>query len=139
MLRRKGTEFLPSAPVASHFLLPPLLPSILLVLPRDRPSACVFFSSHQSFSRLLPLSFPSFFFYRKTSSRLDATRDTPATAGHPEEGLLASCAWPRRSKFRKKGSGEITEERKRERVGTSCAPFVRDGERRRADREERGE
>lgn len=71
------------------------------------------FCSHLFFSSLLPVSSYSHFFYRKTSSRLDAMRDTNTR----KEILLPFKLRPRSPKFRKKGSGN-------NKTGeTSCTPF----------------
>jgi len=74
---------------------------------RDRRPSVLFFSS------LLPVSSYSHFFYRKTSSRLDAMRDTNTR----KEISLSYKLRPRSPKFCKKGSGNNKTGR------TSCTLF----------------
>lgn len=86
-----------------------LCPRRISLPSRDRcPSVHIFFSHHFYPSPPTPI-----FFYRKTSSRLDAMRDTNTR----KEILLPFKLRPRSPKFRKKGSGN-------NKTGeTSCTPF----------------
>lgn len=86
-----------------------LCPKNFFFLSQDRhPSVRVFF-----FSSLLPGSSYLHFFYRKTSSKLDAMRDTNTR----KEISLSYKLRPRNPKFRKKGSGN------NKTGGTSCTIF----------------